>query len=90
MSKLKEKIKSIRQAAEKLANNTIPYEKVSPEIQQERWNICQSCEWLYKPTNSCRQCGCFMAIKTWMATQRCPIKKWHAISGPLAPKKDGD
>ncbi len=90
MNKLQAKLQDFRKAAEKLAAETIPFEKVTDEVQQERWKICQACEHLYKPTDSCRKCGCFMAVKTWMANQRCPVKKWHAISGPLAPKKDGD
>jgi len=84
MNRLQQKLNSLQQAASKLANETIPFKKVTPEIHAKRWEICQACEHLYKVTNSCRKCGCFMEVKTWMATQRCPIKKWHATDGPLA------
>lgn len=50
--------------------------KTSPEIQEQRMAICTSCPHLYKPTTTCRKCGCFMAIKTWLPRQSCPIKKW--------------
>lgn len=54
--------------------------KVSPEIQKERYDICLSCDKLYKPTSSCRVCGCFMQIKTWMPEQACPLGKWVQVS----------
>lgn len=88
MSKLQEKIRRLQTAASKLATETIPFQKTTPEVQAKRWEICQSCEFLYRVTNSCRKCGCFMEVKTWMATQRCPIKKWHATAGPLAVKEE--
>ena len=47
------------------------------EIIDKRWAECQNCEFLIKPTNSCRECGCFMKIKTRVATARCPIGKWE-------------
>ena len=34
------------------------------EIAQERLDICQSCEFLFKKTNTCKKCGCFMDAKT--------------------------
>ena len=86
MNKLKEALTKARLAAEQAATDIIPFEKVSEEIQKERMDICNSCEYLYKRTNSCKMCGCFMGVKTWMATQECPKKKWRAISGPKAPK----
>lgn len=57
--------------------------KVSTEVREERLNICLSCDKLYKPTRSCKLCGCFMTLKTWMPAQKCPINKWD-ISEPKA------
>jgi len=40
----------------------------------ERMAICNACEFL--KGDRCDKCGCFMSIKTKMATAQCPIGKW--------------
>lgn len=42
----------------------------------ERMQICMDCEHLFKKTRQCKQCGCFMRIKTRMKNASCPIGKW--------------
>jgi hypothetical protein len=84
MNKLKEVLVKAKEAAERAATEIIPFEKVSEEIQIQRMDTCRSCEHLYTKTDTCKLCGCFMGVKTWMATQACPIKKWRAVSGPQA------
>lgn len=77
MFKLAEKMSKIRDLAEKTAVDAIPDSaKVPEEISSHRWNICASCEHLYKPTHSCKKCGCFMVLKTTLKKAECPIKKW--------------
>lgn len=41
-----------------------------------RMDICNGCDRLFKPTKSCKECGCFMALKTWIEVSVCPIGKW--------------
>jgi len=41
-----------------------------------RLNICRSCDKIIKATMTCKECGCFMKIKTTLKTARCPINKW--------------
>ena len=72
IQKIKEKKDAIAQSQVSLLNKF----KTSPEIQKERMDICLSCDKLYKPTGSCKVCGCFMQLKTWMPDQRCPLGKW--------------
>ena len=79
LAKLKEKMEQLRDAAENAAASVLT-NKVSIETQEYRYNICQGCEKLYKPTDTCKACGCFMKVKTWMPDQECPLKKW-----PKAP-----
>ena len=43
----------------------------------KRWAECEKCEFLIKPTNNCKKCGCFMKVKTRVATASCPIGKWE-------------
>ncbi len=47
------------------------------EIIDRRWSECQGCEYLIKATNQCKKCGCFMKVKTKVATARCPVGKWE-------------
>ena len=49
---------------------------VSKEKFKERFSICKGCEFLFKPTNNCKKCGCFMHLKARLANQKCPIDKW--------------
>jgi hypothetical protein len=46
------------------------------KIRDERYEICKSCPELFKPTRTCKKCGCFMAMKTWLKDATCPINKW--------------
>lgn len=49
---------------------------VSKDIRDARYDVCNGCERLFKPTKSCKECGCFMAMKTWLKDARCPLNKW--------------
>lgn len=42
----------------------------------QRMQVCMDCEHLFKPTRQCKQCGCFMKVKTRMKNATCPIGKW--------------
>lgn len=76
--KLKQKMESMRDAMQDIAVDKLP-NKVPDHIQKERIAICHSCDKLYKPTATCKLCGCFMEVKTWMPSQECPIKKWNKL-----------
>lgn len=41
-----------------------------------RLSTCEKCEFLFKPTFSCKKCGCFMKIKAKIDSMNCPIGKW--------------
>ena len=73
-------LQRMQQAAEKTAGTMVEgiKEKITvPEnVRQARWDVCESCDKLYKPTNSCKLCGCFMKVKTTLPFDECPIKKW--------------
>ena len=51
-------------------------EKTRKELAKERWDICTSCPRFFKPTGTCKECGCFMRIKTQVKSVECPIGKW--------------
>lgn len=72
LEKLKNKL---NQLAEKAKES-----KLTEEERNIRYDICKKCEWLFIPTNTCKKCGCFMTVKTYMPEQSCPIGKWKSIS----------
>ena len=43
---------------------------------EARMKICMSCEEYIKEENRCNLCGCYMRVKTKIATEKCPIRKW--------------
>lgn len=49
------------------------------EVRNERYDICLSCDRLFGPTRTCKECGCFMAMKTWLKMAGCPLQKWGPI-----------
>jgi hypothetical protein len=34
------------------------------------------CEHLDAAADRCRKSGCYLALKLWVARERCPIEKW--------------
>lgn len=73
ISKVKEQFEAGRQAI---------WDTMPPHIAQDRMKICNDCEHLYKPTSTCKRCGCFMTLKTKMPNQKCPINKWLPYNPP--------
>ncbi len=58
---------------------------VTNEIYKERLDICKECVYYFKPTGTCKDCGCFMKIKARLAPMSCSQKKWlktAAIDSP--------
>jgi predicted Zn-ribbon and HTH transcriptional regulator len=58
-----------------------------PEILATREATCRAChEWdaeALNKTGRCRKCRCSTWAKLRMATERCPLGKWEAVSEPL-------
>ena len=42
---------------------------------EQRMAVCKQCPEL-RALNNCRQCGCFMDIKTRIYSAVCPLGKW--------------
>jgi hypothetical protein len=51
-------------------------EYVPEDIAAERMQTCLDCPKLIRATHQCRECGCFMKIKTKLAAATCPLNKW--------------
>lgn len=50
--------------------------KISELEAQKRLNTCKSCEFFDEVQQRCRKCGCYMAVKTYLKAEKCPIGKW--------------
>ena len=51
----------------------------TPDQKLERFNICQACDRWKASTRQCKECGCFMDIKTKIKGTECPLGKWGKI-----------
>ena len=46
------------------------------EVREKRLEICHACPELINITKQCKQCGCFMELKTKLENAFCPLRKW--------------
>lgn len=49
---------------------------VDTQTATNRMKICTDCPRLLKSTKQCKECGCFMILKTRLKNATCPIGKW--------------
>ena len=50
---------------------------VPNKVYEDRLAICKSCVYYFKPTGTCKDCGCFSKIKARLAPKECGQKKWQ-------------
>lgn len=43
---------------------------------EARMTTCLTCPELVPVTHQCKQCGCFMRVKTKLEAAKCPLAKW--------------
>lgn len=67
----------------KKLGDTKPWDILNPhtewseeKISKQRLSICLDCDRLIKVTAQCKECGCFMKLKTRLKHARCPLEKW--------------
>tara|TARA_R110000787_G_scaffold169301_1_gene282050 strand:- start:162 stop:563 length:402 start_codon:yes stop_codon:yes gene_type:complete len=58
---------------------------VPNEVYEDRIAICKTCVYYFKPTGTCKDCGCFMKIKARLAPMACSQKKWNKTTIIEAP-----
>lgn len=73
-------------ATEEDMDGIVPPEPFTPTLKEahdERLAVCKACDRYIKATSTCRECGCFMAVKTWIPAAHCPLPdpKWGAVNG---------
>jgi hypothetical protein len=47
---------------------------VTNEVRMQRLLACKVCD--KRLESRCSLCGCFVAVKSWLATEECPLQKW--------------
>jgi formate dehydrogenase maturation protein FdhE len=47
------------------------------ELADARMAVCEECNSLLKITKQCKECGCFMVLKTKIKHATCPLGKWN-------------
>ena len=67
----------------KKLGTTRPWDIVNPNAQHapaeeasRRLEICEACPSLLRFTHQCKECGCFMKLKTKLSNAECPLGKW--------------
>jgi hypothetical protein len=73
IARLKQKLEDSKEKIEEIIDTQI---KADVIIRERRLDLCLSCEHLFKPTDSCKKCGCFVRAKTWLKDAKCPLNKW--------------
>ena len=53
--------------------------RVETEVAAERFAICQACPMYIEKTHQCKDCKCFMDLKTKLPNAECPIGKWGQV-----------
>lgn len=66
-----EKVKNISELNSKSDNNTI---LASESVQNERWDICETC--CHNRGGRCEVCGCGLGYLIKRSSSMCPIMKW--------------
>lgn len=51
-------------------------ENVSDTERDRRYDLCLDCPEFIRLTKQCKQCGCFMNLKTRLSNAECPLGKW--------------
>jgi hypothetical protein len=51
-------------------------ERVTEEMRDRRYSLCQECPQFISLTTQCKECGCVMSAKTKLLNATCPIGKW--------------
>lgn len=53
---------------------------VSPEVEDNRMNVCRGCEHFNSKRLDCNLCGCYLPDKTTETGESCPDNRWDMDS----------
>lgn len=52
------------------------FNKAPDDLVQKRLEVCNLCASFNCGSTSCKECGCYMNIKTKYTAMVCPLRKW--------------
>jgi len=50
---------------------------VSKELFKKRMQVCHSCESYNEILKQCKECKCFLFLKAFLKSSKCPLEKWN-------------
>ena len=50
--------------------------QLGKEAAEARLAICKTCPFFRHVDERCSKCGCYMAVKTYLRAEKCPVGKW--------------
>jgi hypothetical protein len=50
--------------------------RVTKEEAERRLAICKTCQFFRLHDQRCSKCGCYMAVKTYLKAEKCPVGLW--------------
>lgn len=74
-------IKNLSQSGKNVIQDFVNGNEIfaTEELQKQRWNICNSCEWNDTEHKKCTKCGCYLEAKLKFNSSFCPILKWTDV-----------
>jgi hypothetical protein len=68
--------KNLATTAKDVVSDAIEGKDIAASQQQikERISICNDCDWFFE--KRCLKCGCFISVKSKLASAKCPLDKW--------------
>ena len=77
-----DQVKNINQSAQNVIQDFVNGNQIfaTEKIQNERWDICNGCDWLDINNQKCKKCGCFLTAKIKFNSSFCPLYKWNSIT----------
>ncbi len=66
---------TLKDIAVKLLHGELP-PMSDAELSKLRMSVCETCPEFARIARQCKQCGCFLDLKTKLLEATCPIGKW--------------
>jgi hypothetical protein len=52
------------------------FPSVPEKVFLARLAVCETCDRREPSNETCKECGCYLRVKAWWATQDCPLGRW--------------
>lgn len=76
LENIKNRLSEVKEKAAAMREEISEERAIAAETAHARLLICTDCDRLFEPTFTCKECGCFMKVKTKLKSAKCPLGKW--------------